>query len=201
MNDVGSSGGNVELNDADTAANDLTLENVTASALTVTAGGAVKQDAGVTVKVSGLTDVTSGPGKDITLFNAGSELSKVAASGANVKLNDADTAANDLTLESVTASALTVRGGGAVKPDVGVTVKVSGLTDVTSGAGKDITLFNAGNRSEEGRGGGENGKQNAADTASNELTAEDVRASPTTVNAGGGATEDTGAKGEGGGPT
>src|SRR5207237_1437643 len=122
----------MKLNDADTVANDLTLENVTASALTVTAGGAVKQDDGVTVKVTGLTDVTAGAGKDITLFNAGNELNKVAASGANIKLNDADTVPNDLTLENVTASALTVTAGGAVKQDAGVTVKVTGLTDVTA---------------------------------------------------------------------
>ncbi|HWV98578.1 MAG TPA: filamentous hemagglutinin N-terminal domain-containing protein, partial [Candidatus Acidoferrum sp.] len=187
LNLVRALGRNVQLTDADTFANDLTLTNLTAANLLVTAAGNVKQTGGNGITVSNLLQVTAGAGaKDITLTNAGNELNLASVLGRAVKLNDADTFANDLTLTNVTASSLTVTAGGNVTQTAGTGIIVTNLLDVTAGAGvKDITLANAGNELNLVRAQGRNVQLADADTFGNDLTLTNVTAANLIVTAGG----------------
>jgi hypothetical protein len=109
--------------------------------LSVTAGGAITQQAGTALDVVGTTAL-SAAGFDITLDAGGSAFGgSVSSSGASVTL----VASGPIALGATTATAdLSVTAGGAITQQAGTALNVAGAT-VLSAAGFDITLDETGN--------------------------------------------------------
>ena len=127
---VGAIGGNVTLSDS----NALSLDAINAAVLTVTAGGAVTQNAAA--HVTGNTLVNAGANA-VNLGQAGNDFGTVAVTGAAVTVADS----NALVLGPINASSLTVATTNGAVSQSGAAI-VTGPTTVNAGTGA-ITLNSA----------------------------------------------------------
>ena len=115
----------------------VTLDNVLASTVSVTAGGTIDQVTGASIVAGDTADFTSTD--DITLDQATNDFqSTVDASGNAITLYDTD----DIVLGGVDGTSLNVSVGATITDDgvsgVGEDVSISGITTLTSGG--DIIL-------------------------------------------------------------
>ncbi|RCS49413.1 hypothetical protein DTL42_12875 [Bremerella cremea] len=122
-----------------TDANAIELGEISASKLTVEAGGAITQTAGEKVVVAGETALSTS-GFAITLTNAGNDFGgSVDVAGAEVLLTDT----NAIELGEISSSKLTVEAGGAITQTAGEKVVVAGETTLTTTSA--ISLVNTDN--------------------------------------------------------
>ena len=119
--------------------NAIVLGNVTATSLSVGAGGAVTQSAGTSVVVSGNTSIVA---TDITLDSATNDFADTSAageldvSGASVAISDVD----GINLGTVAATSLTLNVGGSVtQTGGGQAVAVTGATTINAAGGVTLT--------------------------------------------------------------
>ncbi|HET7410513.1 MAG TPA: hypothetical protein VFJ13_09960 [Paracoccaceae bacterium] len=128
--------------DSGTGSTEFTVgETRVAGALTVMAGGVIRQDAGGSVAVDGRTSLTAGGA--IALGNAANNfdadavtpdaVDEVDATGTNVALGDRDAIA----LGAITADSLTVNAGGSITDTPGKGITVTGATSMTALKGGD----------------------------------------------------------------
>ncbi|MEN6411879.1 MAG: hypothetical protein ABFC84_03815 [Veillonellales bacterium] len=122
---LGATGSAVSINDT----NGITLDDITAGSLNLTAHGAVSQTGvGNKVIVTGATAVDAN-GSIITLNNADNDFGSFGAKGSAVTVNDA----SGITLDDITASSLNLTAHGAVsQTGTGNKVIVTGATAVTA---------------------------------------------------------------------
>ncbi|MEO1491941.1 MAG: hypothetical protein AAFV19_07290, partial [Pseudomonadota bacterium] len=132
------------------AATSATVDDLSAATLSITTtAGAITQNTGSSVVVSGTTTLSAGGAFDVALDQSGNDFDSdgsgdaVNASGTNVTLTDADA----IVLGDIDAAGtLTVTAGGAISNDgdgavAGDDVDVAGVTSLT--AGGDILLGDA----------------------------------------------------------
>ena len=138
---IGATGANVQITESDAVA----LGVINASALTVTAGGAVSQVANTALTVSDATTVKVADGSNVTLANDGNKfgsvgvVGKTANTGAagEVTIVDSD---SSLALNATRASKLDVTAAGAITQSGAVTA-----TEKATFSGTSVTLGNSGN--------------------------------------------------------
>ena len=124
-------------------ADDIDLGGVSASVLTLTAGGAVTDSGASTITTTNITTT----GDAVTLNDGGNDFQGVVnvgttdagSSAANVTLTDI----NGIVLGAVTANGLSVTAGGDVLDTAGSAIIALGATSIVA-AGADIVLDNIG---------------------------------------------------------
>lgn len=132
---VDATGTDIVLHDA----NAIELGEISASMLSVEAGGAVTQTDGESIVVTSATEIKT-TGHAVTLTNATNDFGgSIDVVGNNVMLTDV----SKIELGEIAASTLTVTAGGDVTQTAGEKI-VAGDTTI-SAAGKSITLDNATN--------------------------------------------------------
>jgi hypothetical protein len=129
---VSATGGEVTLNDT----NAIVLGTTSAANLTVTANGAIPQDSGSTINVSGTTTLNSSSASAITLNGTTNDFGTVNATGGDVTLNDTGA----IVLGTTSAGNLTVTAGGAITQASGSSINVSGGTTTLDAGSSAITL-------------------------------------------------------------
>ncbi len=123
------SGGNVSL----TTPDGLTIGDVDAAALTVSAADVIDQEVGSSIVVSGLADFTT-TGDTVKLIENGNNFGSVAVDttgGMSAAVDVEITDANGLALGDISAASLTVIAGGDVTQVQTTTISVAGTTTLT----------------------------------------------------------------------